>query len=222
VAKKIKQAKTVGKSTPGKTVKTVKAAAKQPVAPKPLRAHAIKATKHIKPHHGKHTDELSATQDLAPEPEVIIKTIKRSAAELKKFRERLQKLHDLAVDSIGFLAGGRSAKSGDSVVSKIGGDGRNTEEDGTENFAQELSLLQASNKQDMLNKIIEAFRRLDLRTYGVCEKCGELIAKARLEVQPFAPLCIKCQSAAEANRPRSQGFRSSRVQMVDSELNQQV
>ena len=123
----------------------------------------------------------------------------------------------MAVDSMGFLAGGRSAKSGDSVVGKVSGDGRSTGEDGTESFTQELSLLQASNKRDMLNKIVEAFRRLDLRTYGVCEKCGELIAEARLEVQPFASLCIKCQSAAEANRPRSKGFAKSMVQMVDND-----
>lgn len=194
--KQIKKVKTIKRGKPGKTIKQIP----------------------IKPRRGRHTDKVSDTQDFASEPEVVIKTIKWPAAAVKQFREKLQRLHDLTVDSIGFLAGGHSAK-GDSVVSKASGDGRNTEEDGTENFTQELALLQASNKQDMLNKIIAAFRRLDLGTYGVCETCGDLIAKARLAVQPFAPLCIKCQSAAEANRPRSQGFKKSMVQVVDNESN---
>jgi RNA polymerase-binding transcription factor DksA len=77
--------------------------------------------------------------------------------------------------------------------------------------------MQVSSKQEMLYKIIDAFRRLDQRTYGLCEECGGLIAKPRLEVQPFATKCIKCQSAAEANRPRSQGFRKSIVQMMETE-----
>ncbi len=73
------------------------------------------------------------------------------------------------------------------------------------------------NKQDMLNGIIDAFRRLDLRTYGVCENCDGLIAKARLNAQPFATRYIKCQAAPEANRPHSQGFRKSMVQIVELE-----
>jgi len=190
-----------------KARKTVKAT-------KGTNTSKVKGVNQIRPHLGKDTDKLIPPESTAPEPEVIIKKIKRSAAELKQFRERLQKLHDLTIDAIGFLAGGRSGKYGDGMVSRVNGDGQNTGEDGTESFAQDLSLMQMSNKKDLLIKIVEAFRRLDLQTYGACETCGGLITKARLEVQPFAPLCIKCQSAAEANRPRSQGFGKSMMQMA--------
>jgi len=208
-------------SKSNKAMRKVKTAAPLTVSKKPLRPSTRKAIAPVQrqSRRAKATEEVNSVKNTIPEPEVIIRTIKRSAAEMKQLRDRLQKLHDLAVDSIGFLAGGRATKSGDSVVGRVNGDGQNTEEDGTESFTQELALMQASNKQDMLNKIIEAFRRLELRTYGVCEQCGDLIAKARIEVQPFASLCIKCQSAAEANRPRSSGFRKSIVQIVDSELN---
>jgi hypothetical protein len=77
--------------------------------------------------------------------------------------------------------------------------------------------MQASNKQDMLIQIIEAFQRLDQLTYGLWEECEGLIAEARLQAQPFATKCIKCQAASEANRPRSQGFRKSMVQTVELE-----
>jgi len=192
-----------------KAQKTVKAT-------KGTKTGEVKGLNQTRPRPGKHTDKLIPPKNITPEPEVIIKKIKRSAAELKQFRERLQKLHDLTIDSIGFLAGGRSGKYGDSRVSRVNGDGQNSGEDGTASFSQDLSLMQMSNKKDMLIKIVEAFRRLDLQTYGVCETCGELITKARLEVQPFAPLCIKCQSASEANRPRSQGFGKSMMLMAQT------
>ena len=198
-----------------KAVKAVKAKTARSVASKLPHPPAQKTTRRAA--RGKQAETLKPSASAAPEAAVVTKTIQWSAAELKQFRDKLQGLHDIAVDDIGFLAGGRSANSGDGVVSKMGGDGQNTEEEGTESFAQELSLMQVSNKQDMLNEIIDAFRRLDMRTYGLCEQCGELIAEARLNAQPFATMCIKCKSAAEANRPRAQGFRKSMVQLVENE-----
>ena len=193
-------------SKPSKAVKAFNTGAHQAVARKPLRPRYAKPAKAQEP-------EVS----VAPESEVVIKTIKWSASDIKLFRERLQRLHDVVVDDIGFLAGGHLANSKNGVDGKTTGGSQDRTEDGTENFAQDLSLMQVSNKQDTLNEIIDAFRRLDQRTYGVCEQCTEPIAVARLNAQPFATMCIKCKSAAEANRPRSQGFRKSMVQIVDSE-----
>jgi len=192
---------------PNKALKVVKAKAPRVVPIKPARTQLAKRSAVQKP-----------TPSVAPEAEAATKTLKWSAAELKQFRERLQRLHDIAVDDIDFLAGNRLGKSGDSVGRKADGDGQNTEEDGTDSFAQELSFMQVSNTQDILHEIIDAFRRLDERTYGLCEDCGGLVAEARLHAQPFATMCIKCQTAAEANRPRSQGFRKSMVQTVESEV----
>lgn len=43
-----------------------------------------------------------------------------------------------------------------------------------------------------LHQIDHALARLDLGTYGKCEKCSEPIAKARLELLPFATSCVRC------------------------------
>ncbi len=42
-----------------------------------------------------------------------------------------------------------------------------------------------------------ALRRLAQGTYGICEKCGEIIDPRRLEVQPAARLCVVCQQRLE-------------------------
>jgi len=218
-----KAGKLVMKNKSGNAAKVIKAvkAARAAVARQPHKPKTVTAAKHSRsqPPHGKQPEFPNPSEAVASEAEVVVtKTIKWSAKEAKEFRERLQLLHDRAVEAIGFLGGGHLASSEDGVAGKSGGYSQDSTEDGTENFAQDLSLMQVSNKQDMLNKIIDAFRRLDQRTYGLCEECGCLIAKPRLEVQPFATKCIKCQSAAEANRPRSQGFRKSVVQMLDTDV----
>ena len=44
-----------------------------------------------------------------------------------------------------------------------------------------------------------ALRRVKSGEYGRCLQCGEPIAFARLEAQPFAPNCLDCQSTIEQN-----------------------
>lgn len=39
-----------------------------------------------------------------------------------------------------------------------------------------------------------ALGRLDAGTYGVCERCEQPIAPARLDALPHAPLCAPCQT----------------------------
>ncbi|MFP5329849.1 MAG: TraR/DksA family transcriptional regulator [Alphaproteobacteria bacterium] len=44
--------------------------------------------------------------------------------------------------------------------------------------------------------IRRALARIDDGSYGVCVRCGEDIAPARLEARPEAALCIQCARAA--------------------------
>ena len=47
-------------------------------------------------------------------------------------------------------------------------------------------------------RLIEsALLRIDSGDYGYCQQCDEPIATARLEVNPAAPLCIKCAEKAD-------------------------
>lgn len=49
-----------------------------------------------------------------------------------------------------------------------------------------------------LSQIEDALDRLEHNRYGICGECGRKIGRARLEALPYASLCIKCQSNAEA------------------------
>lgn len=58
-----------------------------------------------------------------------------------------------------------------------------------------LSLSDAERKQ--LSLIEGALKRIERSDYGICQSCGADIGKKRLDVVPWAPLCIVCQQREE-------------------------
>jgi DnaK suppressor protein len=62
---------------------------------------------------------------------------------------------------------------------------------GTFTFERERDLSIENNVRDLLRKIERALGRLDEGTYGICERCGKPIEKARLKALPYVDLCIK-------------------------------
>ena len=48
-----------------------------------------------------------------------------------------------------------------------------------------------------LAEIDSALARLNDGSYGTCGDCGKAIPPRRLEVYPFAVLCVQCQSVAD-------------------------
>lgn len=68
---------------------------------------------------------------------------------------------------------------------------------GTDAMEREKAFLFASNEGQLLKEINEALRRVYRGEYGVCENCGQPIARARLEAMPYARLCLSCKEKEE-------------------------
>jgi DnaK suppressor protein len=66
---------------------------------------------------------------------------------------------------------------------------------GTATFERERDLSLENNIRDLLDKIGKALGRMENGTYGICERCGKPIEKARLKALPYANLCIKDKQA---------------------------
>ncbi|MGY0219020.1 TraR/DksA family transcriptional regulator [Endozoicomonadaceae bacterium StTr2] len=47
-----------------------------------------------------------------------------------------------------------------------------------------------------LRQVVKALDRLSEGDYGICERCGVDIPEARLEIMPYAALCVKCANEA--------------------------
>lgn len=68
---------------------------------------------------------------------------------------------------------------------------------GTDTFERERDLSLSNNIRDLIDKIDRALERIDAGAYGVCERCGRPIEKARIKALPYATLCIKDKQAQE-------------------------
>ncbi len=63
---------------------------------------------------------------------------------------------------------------------------------GTENYQREFASQLKSIEAESLRDIDDALKRIAQGNYGICEMCGEPIPLSRLEVIPYARLCMKC------------------------------
>ena len=61
--------------------------------------------------------------------------------------------------------------------------------------ARLLSVMKALRAN--LRWVQRALAKMDLGTYGVCERCGNAISVERLEALPWAILCIECKRLGE-------------------------
>ena len=62
---------------------------------------------------------------------------------------------------------------------------------GTDNYEQEFTLGLVETERKLLREINQALAKIQNGTYGICEGTGKPIAKARLEVQPWARFSIE-------------------------------
>jgi DnaK suppressor protein len=65
---------------------------------------------------------------------------------------------------------------------------------------REIDLTLQDNARATLGKIDRALHKLDDGTYGKCDKCGKPIGQGRLEIAPYATLCVDCKRVEERTR----------------------
>jgi DnaK suppressor protein len=66
-----------------------------------------------------------------------------------------------------------------------------TADAGTATFERERDLSIENNIRDLLTKIDRALQRMGAGTFGICDRCGKPIEKARVKALPYVDLCIK-------------------------------
>lgn len=129
----------------------------------------------------------------APAALVVSDVESWSATELKSMRANLAKeLERLRED----LA---KVESEMDALIKDGGEGAGDDQAdaGNKTFEREHEMSLLINARDMVIQTERAIDRIDNKSYGVCEVCGNQIGKARLEVFPRATLCMICKQKEE-------------------------
>src|SRR2546421_7429594 len=71
---------------------------------------------------------------------------------------------------------------------------------GTATFERERDLSLVNNLRDLMERIDKALAKIEEGTYGLCDRCGRPIEKARIKALPYANLCLKDKQAEERVR----------------------
>jgi len=70
----------------------------------------------------------------------------------------------------------------------------------TLNVERERDLAMSAQARAAVDEVDRALAKMDAGTYGVCERCGHPIPKARLKALPYASLCVACKSGGLSRR----------------------
>jgi DnaK suppressor protein len=111
-------------------------------------------------------------------------TVEKFRKRLEEERDRLQSLIDeyeqeLEVARLTESSSDRSPDPGNA-------------EAGSMKFEYEKELSLEQNTVDLLNKVEHALERVASGNFGICESCGASIPVERLDVLPYASLCVDC------------------------------
>lgn len=64
---------------------------------------------------------------------------------------------------------------------------------------QAMAIAANQRRQIELQRIKAALQRIEQEDYGLCLECDEMIAEARLKLDPATSLCIDCASKKETS-----------------------
>lgn len=62
---------------------------------------------------------------------------------------------------------------------------------------QSFTLRIRNRERRLVSKIRRALVRIEDKSYGICEMCGEDIATGRLKARPVTTFCIECKTQME-------------------------
>ena len=124
---------------------------------------------------------------------------KLTKKELGDLHTRLVEEHDQLETQLASIVEESFAATQSDMSGDVGLDDESADA-GTATFEREKDLSIENNVRDLLRKIDGALKRMDAGTYGLCERCGRPIEKARLKALPYAELCIKDAQAAQSRR----------------------
>jgi DnaK suppressor protein len=129
---------------------------------------------------------------------------KKVKPEWQKYCQRLLELRDQLLRQMDGLA--------KESAEEIAGYSLHMADSGTDNFDRDFALSLLSSDQDAVYEIEEALKRIEKKTYGVCELTGKTIPKARLEAIPWTRFTVEAQGQLE----REGALRSRRLGQLGS------
>jgi len=114
---------------------------------------------------------------------------KKIKAEWQKYYAHLMELREQLLHQMNGLA--------KESAQEMAGYSLHMADSGTDNFDRDFALSLLSSDQDAVYEIEEALKRIEKKTYGVCELTGKNIPRARLEAIPWTRFTVDAQAQLE-------------------------
>jgi RNA polymerase-binding transcription factor DksA len=116
-------------------------------------------------------------------------TTKKIKLEWQKYYNRLLELREQLLRQMNGLA--------KESAEEMPGYSLHMADSGTDNFDRDFALSLLSSDQDAVYEIEEALKRIEKKTYGVCELTGKPIPKMRLNAIPWTRFTVGAQAQLE-------------------------
>ena len=117
--------------------------------------------------------------------------------DLSFYKEKLFNLKDDTLSQIRDISEDTLMKSQKDMSGDISGYGIHLADVATDNYERDFNLSLVSKERKIVMAIDEALKRIEDKTYGVCEMCEKYITKSRLSALPHAKYCRKCKEKLE-------------------------
>lgn len=121
-----------------------------------------------------------------------------STIDTERFREALLEERGRVQRALATLRDEHAGSLDDEVEEVAGTVDNHLAETASATLGREIDYTLGENSESVLAEIDAALERIEDGTYGTCTNCGAEIPVARLEVQPWASLCIDCARREEA------------------------
>jgi len=119
--------------------------------------------------------------------------------ELQHFRELLNKRLGEIDRTIGVMKDNNEGEQGIYSPSELSNYDNHPADLGSELFLTEMNTALKVHEENILQDIKDAIGRVNDGTYGICAHCGKDIPEERLEVMPYAKLCVDCEEKLESS-----------------------
>jgi RNA polymerase-binding protein DksA len=119
------------------------------------------------------------------------------AAELERFRKRLEEEEKNLLEELREIAGSAARSADAEVVLEISGYDDHPADMASETFQKEKDQALLESTRDSLAVVRNALAKIKRGTYGKCDSCGKAISLKRLRALPYATFCVDCQGRRE-------------------------
>ena len=119
------------------------------------------------------------------------------AEDTEKFRDALVRERQKVAEAISYLHEEHQRSLEEESDEIIGGVDNHPADVATATVDREIDYTLEENSEHVLQAIDDALQRIESGTYGACSRCGKQIEPERLELLPYATLCIECKRLEE-------------------------